>query len=56
MVIDSQMPAIMAEVLKIYFSSRIKCVRDFMPQLQNFNPFQLEGVTLYHDKIAAFLF
>jgi HpaII restriction endonuclease len=56
MVVDSQLPAIMAEVLKLYFSSRIKYMRDFIPQLEALNPLQLDDVSLYRNKIADFLF
>ncbi|MCK5295502.1 MAG: HpaII family restriction endonuclease [Alphaproteobacteria bacterium] len=54
--IDLKMPEIISEVLKIYFSSRIKSIRDIILKLQDINPLKLDDVSLYEYKIADFLF
>lgn len=56
MTIDLKMPDIIAEMIKIYFSSKVKTIRDIVPIIQDNNPLNLADVSLYKNKIIDFLF
>lgn len=56
MKIDLRMPEILAEFLKIYYSSKTKIVSKITEQLQNTNPLKLSDVSLYKSKITDYLF
>jgi type II restriction enzyme len=54
--IDLKMPEILAEFLKIYYSSKTKLVSEITAQLQELNPLQLIDKSLYKSKIIDYLF
>lgn len=54
--IDLKMPEILAEFLKIYYSSKTRLVRDITAQLQELNPLQIADKSLYKSKITDYLF
>jgi len=54
--IDLKMPKILAEFLKIYYSSKMKTVREITAKLQEINPLNLDDVSLYQSKITDYLF
>jgi type II restriction enzyme len=56
MQIDLAMPLIVAEALKIYFSSEQKTVAEIVSILKRLNPLHLGNVHLYEQKFADFLF
>ena len=56
MKIDLQLPEILAEFLKIYFSSQSIKVADITSILQESNPLKIDNISLYKDKITDFLF
>ncbi len=56
MLIDTQMPLIISEVLKIYFGSKIKLISEIVKILEQTNPLNISDVSLYKNKISDFLF
>ena len=56
MLIDTQMPVIVSELLKIYFSSKIKNIADIVELLKKNNPLNLDNTSLYQNKVKDFLF
>ena len=56
MLIDTQMPVIISEILKIYFGSKIKNVKDIVEILKKNNPLNLHDVSVYQSKVKDFLF
>lgn len=56
MLIDTQMPLIISEVLKIYFGSKIKLISEIVKILEQTNPLNIADVSLYKNKVSDFLF
>ena len=56
MLIDTQMPLIISEVLKIYFGSRVKYIADIIDVLKDSNPLNIDRTAVYESKIKDFLF
>lgn len=54
--IDLKMPEILAEFLNIYYSSKMKTVREITAKLQEINPLNLVDISLYKSKITDYLF
>jgi len=56
MLIDTQMPLVISEVLKIYFGSKIKFISEIVKTLEQTNPLNIVDVSLYKNKVSDFLF
>lgn len=56
MLIDINMPQIIAEMLKLYFSGKHCMVKDIASNLKSANPLKIGDVSIYENKIKDFLF
>jgi type II restriction enzyme len=56
LLIDTNMPFIMSEAIKIYYSSTKKYVKEIAEELQLRNPLNLANTTIYESKIKDFSF
>ncbi len=56
MLIDTQMPIIISELLKIYYGSKVKFIYEIVDVLRKRNPLKIDDVSIYGKKIKDFLF
>ncbi len=56
MLIDTQMPLIISEILKSYFGSKTKTISDLSAIIEKTNPLKLEDTSIYKNKLKDFLF
>lgn len=56
MLVDTQMPLIISELLKIYYGSKTKLVSDIADLIKKNNPLKIQDVSIYENKLKDFLF
>jgi hypothetical protein len=54
--IDTNMPYILSEALKIYYSSSKKFVSEIAAEIKKNNPFSLDNLSIYENKLKDYLF
>jgi hypothetical protein len=56
MLIDTNMPQIIAEILKLYYSGKLRMLTDIVNSLKSSNPLNISDVSIYEHKIKDILF
>lgn len=56
MLVDTQMPQIISEMLKVYYSSKTKYVSHLVDEVEKLNPLNLSDTSIYKNKICDYLF
>lgn len=54
--VDTQLPIMLSEILKIYYSSREKTISSLVDTLVFKNPLKLKDTSIYRNKISDYLF